>query len=107
MATLSVQDAPVSGLADVQFDAADVGGDEVATGAGVVLLVSNGSGSTRTVTVETPGTVRGLSVEDPDVVVPAGATAAIPMVRAVFGALAQITYDDETSVEVAAVKVAR
>jgi hypothetical protein len=108
MATLAVQDAPVTGLDSVVFTAAAAGGDEAPTGGGVVLLVRNTDGTSKTVTVATPGTVRGLTVEDPVMTVPATTgLAAMPLVRSVFGAMAQVTYSAVTGVSVAAVKLAR
>lgn len=107
MAALTVQDAPAAGLAGVTFTAADVGGDTAPTGPGVVLLVRNDDASAHTATVETPGTVLGLEIEDPAVAVAAGGIGVVPLLRHVFGAAANITYDDVTSVSVAAVRMAR
>lgn len=106
MATVTIQQAPVTGLAAVAFDPADALGDEVTSGPGVVLLVRNDDAVSHTVTVTTPGTVRGVAIDDPQVPVAAGDMAAVPMVRAVFGVTVAIDYDAVTSVSVAAVQVA-
>lgn len=108
MAILTIQDADVSGLANVAFVAATALGDEVPTGAGVALLVRNTDVATKTVTINTPGTVRGLDIANPAVIVPATTgLAVIPMIRQVFGASAQITYSAVTGLTVAAVRLAR
>lgn len=107
MATLTIEEAPVSGLEQVTFSAADALGDEAATGLGIALLVRNNDTVTRTVTVDTPGTVRGLAIENPAIAVPAGAIAVAPLIRQVFGSTAVITYDDATSLEVALIRLAR
>ncbi|NIJ10623.1 hypothetical protein FHU38_000967 [Saccharomonospora amisosensis] len=105
MAVLSVQQVPITGLAAVTFTAADVAGDEVPANRGVLLLVRNDDTLAKTITVATPGTVRGLAIEDPQVSIAAGTIGAISVVRSVFGATAQITYSAVTSVTVAAVVV--
>lgn len=108
MATLTIEDAPVTGLDSVTFVAATLAGDEAPTDVGTALLVRNGSAGTLGVLVATPGTVRGLSIEDPQIDVPAGEVGVIPLIRAVFGSLAQITYPGGvTSLEVAVVRLAR
>lgn len=108
MATLTVQDVPVLGLSPIVFDAADASlTDDVATGAGVALLVRNDDTVSHTATIDTPGTVRGLQIQNPDLVVAAGDLAIIRLASQVFGASAVITYDDVTSLFVAAVKLAR
>ncbi|MGH9247954.1 MAG: hypothetical protein ACRD0W_00315 [Acidimicrobiales bacterium] len=108
MATLVVQDAPVTGLDSVTFAAASALGDDAPTGGGIVLLVRNTDAATKVVTVVTPGTVRGLTVEDPQMTVPATTgLAAMPLVRSVFGAAAAITYSAVTGVTVAVVRLAR
>lgn len=108
MATLVVQDAPVTGLDSVTFVAATALGDDAPTGGGVLLLVRNTDATAKTVTVDTPGTVRGLTVENPDMTVPATTGLAImPLVRQIFGASAAITYSAVTGVTVAAVRLAR
>ena len=66
MAALTTNVAPVAGL---RFDnllvAAAGGGDDAETGAGVVLVVKNGSGSAITVTVATPEVFDGdLTLQD-------------------------------------------
>lgn len=107
MAALTVQDAPVTGLDSVTFVAADVAGDTVDSGAGVVLLVKNDDVSAHTATVDTPGTVSGLAIENPGLTVAASDQGAIPLPTGVFGATASITYDAVTSVTVAAIRLTR
>jgi hypothetical protein len=107
MATLTLQQAPVTGLADLVFDPADALGDDVPAAAGAALLVRNDDGTSKTVTVTTPGTVSGLAIEDPQVVIAAGDIAVIPLVSRVFGSTVQVAYSAVTSVTVAAVQVAR
>jgi hypothetical protein len=108
MAVLAVQDAPVSGLANITFVAATAGGDVAPSGIGVALVVKNTDASTKTVTVTTPGTVSGLAVADISVIVPATTgIAVIPLVGRVTGALAQIAYSAVTGVTVGLVRIAR
>ncbi|MFD0773375.1 hypothetical protein ACFQZ2_05480 [Streptomonospora algeriensis] len=110
MATLTVQDVPLSGLAAASFTAASAGGDEVPTGNGVVLLVRNGDASTHTLTITTPGDVRGIELADPTVDVEADDIAVVPMdaiYRDPDTMRASLSMDDETSVEYAAVRIPR
>ncbi len=107
MATLTVQKAPVIGLAQVSFQAATVSGDDALATAGAVLLVKNDDVSPHTVTVDTPGSVDGLDIENPAVAVAAGDIAAIPLVGRVFGSPVSWTYDAVTSLTVAAIQPAR
>lgn len=107
MAELTVQDAPVTGLDGINFTAADVAGDTVETGSGVALLVRNGDTVSHTATVEAPGSVYGLSIQDATLPVAASAQGAIPLVAGAFGSTASITYDDVTAVDVAAIRLAR
>lgn len=107
MATLTVQDVPLTGLADVTFVAADVAGDDAATGVATALLVRNNDVAIKDVTVDTPGTVRGLGIENPLVTVPVNGLAVIPMVGSVFGSPASITYSAVDNLEVALIRLAR
>lgn len=110
MATIEVQDLLVAGLDEVEWTAASPTGDEVPTGNRVLLLVRNGDASPHTLTVVTPGTVRGVPIEDPTVAVPDGEIAAVPLVnlyRDPSTRRAAISMDDETSVEYAAVRLPR
>lgn len=108
MATLTIEEAPVTGLDDVTFQAADNLGDDAPTGAGLALLVKNTDTASKTVTITTPGTVRGLTIEDPQLSVPANTgLAVIPLLRSVFGSSASITYSAVTGLSVAVVRLAR
>lgn len=107
MATLTLQQVPVTGLAAVTFVAADALGDDVKATACAALLVKNDDTVSHTVTVTSPGTVRGLAIEDPQVVIAAGDMGAVPLVRAVFGDPVTVDYDAVTSVTVAAIEIAR
>jgi hypothetical protein len=107
MAALTAQDAPIGGLADVVFTAADTLGDDAVTGNAVALLIRNDDAAAKTVTIDTPGTVRGLDIENPALVVSAGELGVFPLVRQVFGASAAITYSAVTNLFVAVVKLAR
>ncbi|MET8866534.1 hypothetical protein ABZW11_26650 [Nonomuraea sp. NPDC004580] len=70
--------------------------------------MANGSGSSVTVTLATPGTVDGLAISDREVAVPAGETWKIPVPRifAKADGRCDITYSSATSVTVGAFKVA-
>src|SRR4051812_26949707 len=109
MATLTTHVVPHAGLVNVTPDNASAGGDQCATGSGVLLHVVNGDASSHTVTLATPTTVDGLAVADRAVVVPASQDAYIPMIdlyRDPSTGLASITYDGVTSVTVAVLRVA-
>lgn len=107
MATLSPQSILDAGTAPT-FAAAAGGGDACITGAGILLAVTNGDASSKTVTVATPGTVNGLAIADRAVVVAAGTTAYIPIgndYRDPSTGLAAITYSAVTSVTVAVLRI--
>lgn len=106
MAALTVTDVPIDGgVADLAGAAvaAAGGGDTAPCGQGRFLVVFNGDASPKTVTITSPGTVRGLDVENPATVVAAGDTAVIPLPALLAGAngRASITYSAVTSVTVA------
>jgi hypothetical protein len=107
MATLPTQVIGQTG-AEITFGNASVGGDACATGDGVKLLVKNGSGSSITVTLVTPGKVDGdLDIADRTFTVAAGEIGAIPMTdryRDKATGLATVTYSSATSVEVAVIR---
>lgn len=110
MAALTTNVVPLAGLrTDDTFVAASAGGDDCATGGGVLLLVKNGDASPHTVTLETPETFDGdLDLADRAVAVAAGQDAAIPVTdryRDPSTGRASITYDDVTSVTVAVLRV--
>lgn len=106
MASLSLIAVPVAtGIADVgaQAVAAAGAGDTALVGPGRFLYVANADATSKTVTVATPGTVKGLAIADASVVVAAGKHAIIPLADVYRGATgrAAITYSAVTSVTVA------
>lgn len=105
MANLTVTDIPIDGgLADLEgaLVAAASGGDKAPVGAGRFLIVKNGDASSHTATIASPGTVKGLDVENPALVVAAGDIGMIPLPSILAGTdgRAAITYDAVTSVTV-------
>jgi hypothetical protein len=111
LATLPVKVIPHGGLtlANSDYAAASAGGDQSATGSGMLLLVANGDTAAHTVTLAVPQTVDGLAVASRPVQVPAGDTAFIPLLdlyKNPANGLASWTYDAETSMTVAVVRVA-
>lgn len=72
MATLSVEQVVISGLAPTQ-NSADAGGDDFLNNGNIILRVENGSGVSINVTITSPASVQGLAVEDPVIAVAAGA----------------------------------
>ncbi|MFI2431987.1 hypothetical protein [Streptomyces sp. NPDC018693] len=107
MADLSLTTVPIdTGIADVaaQAVAAAGGGDTAPVGPYRFLYVNNADASSHTVTLATPGTVKGLAISDGGVTVAAGDHALIPLANVYRGAngRAAITYDDVTSLTVAA-----
>lgn len=110
MAALALTQCPVDGgavLADVAVAAA-AGGDTAPVGPNRALYVNNGSGSSVTVTVATPGEVDGLAVADATLVLAAGKTGLIPLTRLFaqpIGGRAAITYSAVTTVTVAVLEL--
>lgn len=108
MATLSYQKARIGG-GTVTMAAANGGGDKVAPNPRGALLVHNGDGSSKTVTVVVPGNTKfGQANPDVAVSVPAGADRLIgpfPSDLAGDDGLVAITYSAVTSVTVAAVSI--
>ncbi|MBD0838787.1 hypothetical protein [Streptomyces sp. TRM68416] len=107
MADLSLTPVPVAtGIADVAAQAVDAaaGGDTAPVGPGRFLYVANGDAAPHTVTVATPGTVKGLAVADASLVVAAGDHGILPLAGVYRGAngRAAITYDGVNLVTVAA-----
>ena len=102
MATLSVRNIVLgSNVTDLAPDSAASGGDKFAPGADVWIHAANADGAaTRTITVATPGNVRGLPVDDLEIVVPISGIAVrgpfYPDVFAGSDGLASMTYDDES-----------
>lgn len=106
MADLTVTAVPVGGgLADLAAAAvaASAAGDTAPVGPNRVLAVINGDAAPHTVTVATPGTVKGLDVADAVLTVAAGDTGLLPLSRLFAGTdgRAAITYDSETALTVA------
>ncbi|MFJ9381881.1 hypothetical protein [Streptomyces sp. NPDC101455] len=93
-----------TGILDLaaQATAAAVGGDTAEVGPRRFLYVNNGSGSSLTVTLATPGTVSGLAVADPTYVIAAGKMGLIPLAAVFRGTTgrAAITYSAVTTVTV-------
>lgn len=106
MATLTYQQAKVSGTA-VNLVAADVAGDKVVPGG--ALMVRNASAGSINVTLDVPGNTKyGLANPDPVVAVAAGATTLIgPLPGDLAGSdgLVAFTYSAVASVTVAAVSI--
>jgi hypothetical protein len=110
MADLSLTSVPIDGgLADVAGAAvaAAGGGDTAPVGPGRFLYVANADASPHTATIASPGTVKGLDVENPALVVAAGDHGIIPLPRMLAGTdgRAAITYDAVTSVTVAVLEL--
>jgi len=113
MADLSIQDVTESGL-NATYSAAEAGGDTFDNDSSnrTFLHVKNGDGSQHTVTVtpiDATKEVQGYGIMEKSTVevdVPAGEERFIgPFPRAAFGGDPDITYDDVTSVTIAALKV--
>ena len=106
MATLTTQPATAIGGKTITYTAASAGGDKVAPGPNVYLLVKNASAGSVTVTLDTTGTAfNGVAIPDTAVTVAAGAEAIIPVTadyRNTSDGLAAITYSAVTTVTVAA-----
>lgn len=102
MAVLAVQSVPVSGLSPT-YAAASGGGDSAPVASGRVLSVKNGSGSSITVTMTTPGNVDGVAIADPTLTIAAGASGVIPVSSIYRGSdgTAAIAYSAVTTVTVA------
>lgn len=95
-------------VADPELDAlgalvaAASGGDTAEIRDGAFLVVNNGSGSTVTVTVATPGTVKGLAIGQATMAILAGDVGIMPLTnifRQTTGR-ANITYSAVTTVTV-------
>lgn len=108
MATLAAQNANVVGGATLTLPAASAGGDRAPVGDRLYLLVRNGSGGSVTVTLDATGQAfNATPVADTAVVVAAGATAIVPLLRAYRSesdGLAGISYSSPTSVTVAVIQ---
>jgi len=109
MATLTPQVPSLAGLTP-SYAAANSGGDQVACDDRTFLHVKNTNGSSRDITIATPGTVDGLAIADVVVTVPAttGDKMIGPLKASTFAdsnGFAQITYSAATGVTVAAVRI--
>ena len=109
MATLSVQRADYDGLTPT-FSAADVAGDQYQWSSTTFLYVKNDDASPHTITVTSQYSARpGLTPTDTEIVIAAGEERVIAgLTRDGFrdsNGFVQITYDDVTSVTVAAINV--
>lgn len=106
MAALDITAVTVDGglNLDDNTSAAASGGDTAPTGPGRFLYVKNGSESEITVTLTTPGEVKGLAIADPTVSVAAGEASVIPLSRIFAGSngRAAIAYSSATTVTVGA-----
>lgn len=92
----------------VTFAAAAAGGDTAICASNRLLLVRNADTSSKTVTLATPGSVRGLAIADRAVTVAAGETRVIrldPSLYADSTNTVAITYSAVTSVTVAVLAV--
>lgn len=109
MANLTYRSASLTGTNPAPV-AAGASGDVVPALATGFLQVSNGSGSSITVTLATPGKSRFGVLDEPDLTisVPAGATRLIgPLVDSLIDPTSggvKFTYSDVTSVTVAAIR---
>lgn len=103
MATLTVVDTDADGLTIVGAAAAG-GGDEFLNTGNELLLVTNGGGASRDVTLATPATLDGMAIASRVVAVPAGESRLIgPLKPNVYNdgdGMVQVTYSAVTSVTV-------
>ena len=106
MAAITLQTLTLGGAVSTLV-AASGGGDTCPAGDGIFLEVNNGSGSSVTVTIATPGTVDGLAIADRAVAIPAGERWKIPVGRryAKADGSADVTYSSATTVTVGAFRV--
>ncbi|MGH3933641.1 MAG: hypothetical protein ACRDS1_01430 [Pseudonocardiaceae bacterium] len=105
MATLVSQTAPVGGL-EPTLAAAAAGGDKAPIGNRRFLLVRNGHTATQDVTIDTPGTTKGIAVANPVHTVDAnGGLLVVPLDDIYRGAdgLASVTYVGVTALTVAVI----
>jgi hypothetical protein len=109
MAALNAQAIPVAG-AEVTWSSAAGGGDTVPCGNGRVLLVRNGHSAAQTVTIATPGTVRGLAIADvAESVTENGGLFVLPLTDEFRGSngRASLTYSGVTALQVAVIEPPR
>lgn len=108
MATLTVQDIALAGLAPT-YAAAAGGGDAFANAGKTFFHAKNGGGGSITLTFTTPATIEGVAIADPTVTIDAGAEKMVgPFPPSVFndanGRVA-VAYSGVTSVTVAAFRL--
>ena len=105
MATLTAQSASNIAGRTITFASASGSGDKVTPGANSYLLINNGSASSITVTLVTPGTTFNAgAIPDTTLAVAAGALAIIPVTNEYkddTDGLASITYSATTTITVA------
>ncbi len=104
MATLTVQTIVVTGLTESLVAAAG-GGDEFVNADDVFIIITNGSGGSITLTIETPAIIEGdLAIAERTISIGAGATKLIgPFDKGVYNDSAgkvQLTYSGVTSLTV-------
>lgn len=109
MATVSTETVDIDGLV-ATYSAASGGGDKCAVGDNIFLHVKNADGSPTTVTLTTPGTVEGVAIADPAIVVAAGTEAFIgpitgKLFRAASDGLCAIAWSNTTSITFAVLTV--
>lgn len=110
MAILTPQTIPVDGGLTPIPDPASAGGDEAPTGNGRILYVINVGAAGADVTVATPGTVKGLDVQDVINTVAVGDVWLLPLTdvfRNPSTGRASVTYTDNTVFEVAVLEPER
>jgi hypothetical protein len=109
MATLGIQTVALAGTNATYANAA-AGGDKVACGDRTFLHVKNGSASPVTVTLTSTGAIRGQTVSNVTVSVPASGDRFIgPIARELFAGasdgLCAVGYSATTTVTVAALQI--
>jgi hypothetical protein len=103
MAVVATQSMTIDGSA-LTYSAASGGGDRFTPNTRTFMHIKNGSGSSITATLVTPGNVDGLAIPDRAVVVPAGADRLVPLPASTYASadgLGDVTWSLATSVTVA------
>lgn len=108
MAELTVQNIAITGL-EATFAAAAGGGDTFKNDGRTFFEVNNASGGDITLTFTTPGTVGGVAIADPTVVVTAGERRHVgPFDPSIFNnssGLVAVSYSGVTTLTVAAIRL--
>lgn len=105
MAVIATQQTPLDGAA-LTYSAASAGGDRFKPSARTFMHIKNGSASSVTATLVTPGTVDGLAVADRAVTVPAGGDRLVPLPPGTYASadgLGDVTWSATTTVTFAVV----